>query len=211
MGNIRTSAITMITIIIFILIVLTVISAISTNTADTTETSEDDLIEILKKAVDESVDEITSYLKITHRIGKYQGYSNIQKIAFEIKPLISKEIDMDITIRLLDKNTVKILEYNKNSARIGSNYLFDHPIWDTLTDGHFSYIITHDKDNSMTNHNMINENTDRAYVIIKLPQEFYMKKGDTMVVTFIPHPGIERTIVINPMELPMTSDSIVEI
>jgi len=211
MGNIRTSAITMITLVVFILIVLTVISVISTNTTDATEPTENDLIKILERAVDESVDEITSYLKITHRIGKYQGYSNIQKIAFEIKPLISKEIDMNITIRLLDKNNVKFLEYNGNSARIGSNYLFDHPIWDTLTDEHFSYIITHDKDNSMTNYNMINENTDRAYIIINFPQEFYIKKGDTMAVTFIPHPGIERTIVINPTELPMTSDSIVEL
>jgi archaellin len=189
---------------------LTVISAISSDNTDSTDYTEDDLIEILEKAVDESVDEMTSYLKVTHRIGKYQDYSKINKIAFEIKPLISKEIDMNISIRLFNENTIKYLEYNGNSAKIESNYLFNHKIWNTLRENDFSYIVTHDKDNSMIKNNIINDK-DRAYIIIKLPEELYMKKGDKMAVSLILHPGIERTITVNPIDLPLKSNSIVEI
>jgi len=207
MGNIRSTAITVFTLSIFMIIVMAVISVISSDTTETEELSEDDLIELFKKAVNEPVEKMTTYLEIPHKIGKYHDFSEIRKIAFEITPLISKEIDMDITVRLLNGNSLKLLEYNGNSANLGSNYLFDHPIWDALTENDFSYIVTHDKDDSMIDNNIIN-NHDRAYVVINLPQEFYMKKGDTMAVTFIPHPGIERTIIV---EAPLPMNQIVEI
>jgi archaellin len=120
-----------------------------------------------------------------------------------IKPLISDEIELsELTIKLNNGNNLIILSYKGDAAFRDTNDLFEHQIWDNLTENNFGIIATHDKDNSITDYNTINKNTDMAYIIIKLPENFYMKKGDTLTVTLFPSSGIQRTTILEA-PLPM--------
>lgn len=188
-----------------ILIGATAASLLGTQSEDT---SEEDLIDLYNQVVDETIDEITTYLQITDKLGKYYGDPHqqiIEKIAIMVKPLISTDIDISgLTIKLCDGNTVKILNFGENAEFIGSQSLFGHSLWDTLPEGTFGVIVTHDEDKSLVNYNAINKNTDMAYIVIKLSEEFALKKGDVLVVTLFPESGIQKTIKLEA-PLPMRS------
>ncbi len=62
------------------------------------------------------------------------------------------------------------------------------------------------KDNSLVDYNIINKNTDMAYIVIKLSEDFSLKKGDSLVVALFPESGIQRTI---KLEAPLPMKSIV--
>ncbi len=183
----------------FILISITIASII---TGGTTGTSEENMEEIL----DDVLDEISTYLQIKDVMGKYYstgGEQRIEKVVILIKPLISQDIDMsELTIKLCDGNTVKMLGYSGNAEFIESNSLFEHPVWNNITDSNFGFVVIHDKDRSLVDYDAINDNTDMAYIIINLSEEFSMAKGETMDVTLFPSAGIKKTITLDA-PLPM--------
>jgi len=183
----------------FILISITIASII---TGGTTETSEENMEEIL----DDVLDEISTYLQIKDVMGKYyskSGEQKIEKVAILIKPLISQEIKIsELTIKLCDGNIVKMLDYSGNAVFIDSNSLFEHPTWNDISDSNFGFVVIHDKDRSLVDYDAINDNTDMAYIIINLSEEFSMTKGETMNVTLFPSSGIKRTISLDA-PLPM--------
>ncbi len=199
---------TIILFIVILLISLTAFTVISSDIDGTNDETENDLIEIFQKATDESVDDITTYLKITDRVGKYQGppgNQKIQRIAIMIKPLISKQINIsEITIKISNGKNLQILSYSQEPAKITSenNQIFNHPIWNNLTTNTFAIISTHDKDNSIKKYDCFNKNTDMGYIIIKLPTEFYMKKDDTLNLQMFPSTGIDKKITLKA-PLPM--------
>lgn len=202
MNNWGSTGITSVILLIsFILIAVTVASVLTGGTV-TNGTSEEDLEQILN----EVLDEITTYIQIKDKIGKYYGtYGNqkIEKIAILIKPLVSQEINIsELTIKLCNGNNIKILDYSGNTEDIGSNHFFEHPIWDDITVNNFGFIVTHDKDNSLKDYNTINENTDMAYIIIKLSEGFTMTQGENLVVTLFPSTGLQKTTVLEA-PLPM--------
>ena len=175
---------------------------------NSTDTTDEDILELYTQVVDESINEITTYLKIIDKLGKFYGVPHQQKIeqiAIMIKPLLSNEIDIsELTIKLCDGNTVRILSYSGNSAFIGSQSLFGHSLWNDLSENTFGFIVTHDKDSSIVNYNTINKNTDMAYIVIKLSEDLYMEKGDTILVSLFPGSGIQKTTILEA-PLPMSS------
>jgi len=121
-----------------------------------------------------------------------------------ISPLVSQQISIsDLTIKIDNGEDIRILTYNGSAEEIGSNSLFKHYIWDELTDNTYGYITTHDKDNSITVFDTINSNTDMAYIVIELPSSFSMKKGDDMTVTLFPETGIQKTVFLEVLDLPI--------
>lgn len=182
----------MILLISFLLISVVVASVITSGTGGTT--SEKDVEEILN----EVLDEISTYIQIKDKIGKYyttNGIAKIEKMAILIKPLITIDIDISqLNIKLCDGNTVKILNYSGHAGLIGSNPLFEHPIWNNMRENNFGFIVLLDKDRSLTDHDILND--DMAYIIIKLPNDFSMTKKETMTITLFPESGIERTITL---------------
>jgi len=186
----------------FILLAMTAFSVLSDDT--TNSTSEEEIQEM----IDDSLEEITKYIQITDKIGKFYGPPNqqkIQKIAIMIKPIFSNEIDVsDITIKITNGNTIKILSYSGFAQPVDTYHLFEHPIWNNITENTFSLIATHDKDNSISNFNVLNKNTDMAYIIINLPSDYYMKKGDTIILQFLLSSGIIKTMDLEA-PLPMRS------
>ena len=199
----RIGTIAAILLLMFLLIAAASASVIIT---DTEVTSEDDL----NRITNEIVDELCSYLQIKQIIGKYQliqGGQRINKIAILVKPFVSQNIDIShMTVTLCDEEQYTILFYNGTVGSIRSYSLFEHPLWDSLTNGTFGFLSTIDDDNSIINSNLINKNTDMAFLIIKLPDASAMVKDDSLEVTILPSPGIGRTATL---EAPLPIKNIV--
>ena len=182
---------TAILLISFILIGATAASVIM---GDSGNNSKENYEEILE----ETLDEISTYIQIKDVLGKYNSTTekqHIQKIAILIKPLFSIDIDAsELMIKLNNGKQIKMLYYNKQAEFISSNSLFEHPIWNTMTDINFGFIVILDTDQSIIDYDTINDNTDMTYITIKLPNDFTMQKGDTLELTLFPSTGITKTI-----------------
>jgi len=182
---------TAILLISFILIGATAASVIMGDSGNNPEENYEEILE-------EALDEISTYIQIKDALGKYNSTTeeqHIQKIAILIKPLFSIDIDASkLVIKLNNGKQIKMLYYNRQAEFISSNSLFEHPIWTTMTDTDFGFIVILDKDQSIIDYGTINDNTDITYIIIKLPNDFTMKKGDTLELTLSPSTGVTKTI-----------------
>jgi archaellin len=174
----------------FILIGAVSASVIMNSTTNSTDTD-------LNQMTNEVVDELTTYLQVKNIIGKYQTIQEeqkIQQIALLIKPLVSLDIDIThMTLKISNGEQLYILYYDGNAATIGTYSLFAHPLWGTLTENTYTIIPIIDDDLSMTTYHTINKNTDTAFILIKLPNDITLRKGDNLQITLIPSPGMERT------------------
>jgi len=205
MGNLGITGITTVIILIsLILIGVTVASVMSGGTSGNAKEKD------LNQITNEIIDEISSYLQIKDQKGKYYTINSekrIQKIGLLISPLVSQDMDVSkLTIQLCDGETIRIFSYVGNSEAIGSNSLFEHPIWNNITNNHFGFIVTHDRDNSLVDYDTLNKNTDMAYVVIRLPDDMTMAKGEKIAVTLFPSTGITKITVL---EAPLPMKSIV--
>lgn len=182
---------TAILLISFILIGATAASVIMGDSGNNPEENYEEILE-------EALDEISTYIQIKDALGKYNSTTeeqHIQKIAILIKPLFSIDIDASkLVIKLNNGKQIKMLYYTRQAEFISSNSLFEHPIWTTMTDTDFGFIVILDKDQSIIDYGTINDNTDMTYIIIKLSNDFTMKKGDTLELTLFPSTGITKTI-----------------
>lgn len=187
----------------------TAIVSVTSNGLDNNP-SEDDLAQLATQITDETADKITTYIQTTNILGKYYGephHQKIEKIVIMIKSMVSKDISLsELSLELNNGNSVIMLCYAGDAEFIGSNDVFEHPIWNNLDENSFGFIVTHDKDSSLVDYDTINDNTDMAYLIIKLPEYMAMSKGDTMTITLTPSNGITRTI---DLEAPLPMKSIV--
>ena len=183
----------------FLLIGITVASVITGETGVDVTTEED-----IEQMLDDVLEEITTYIQIKDKIGKYYGVDGqlrIEKVAIMIKPLIKQNINIsELTIKLCNGNNVKILGYSGNAEYIESNPLFEHPIWSDTTTNDYSFIVTLDRDRSLVDYDVLNG--DMAYIIIKLSEDFSMVKGDSLIVTLFPSSGLARTTTLEA-PLPM--------
>ena len=191
---------------VVLLISFLLIGAVSAEVllTDQTDISEEDL----NKITNEIVDELCSYLQIKQIIGKYQmiqSEQKIQNIAVFIKPLVTQDIDVSsITIMLSNGEQLHLLFYNGQAAFIGSNSLFEHPLWDTMPNGSFSLLSTIDDDNSIIQSHLLNKNTDMAFILVKLPDKMAIQYGVEIEMTISASPGLSRTVTLEP-PMPMKS------
>ena len=200
----RGSVITIMILFISLLMVgITVASVLSETTSDSTT---DTIMDYdLDQMTDEIVDEITSYIQIKDEKGKFSeinGEKRITKIALLVSPLVSQNIDLSqMTIQLDNGESVRILNYF-DSKSLDYNSIFEHFLWDNLTGNDFGFISITDLDNSIVNLDSLNENSDNAYLIFKLPSDMYMKKYDKMIATLLPSSGITiHTLLKAPMPI----------
>ena len=206
MSNIKGLAITtLILLIVFLLIAISVATIITGQTGETT--SED--YELLLNDV---LEEISTYIQIKDKVGKYNntdGIQRIEKIAIMIKPLLTNEINISqCSIKLCDGNSIKILNYSGNSELIKSSSLFNHEVWNNISSNNFGFIVIHDNDRSLIDYHTINDNKDMAYIIIKLSEDFSFGKGETLFVTLFPSSGIKKTIIL---EAPLPINKVVSL
>jgi len=200
MNNKGSSAIApAILLISFILIGSTVSSVLSDGSE---EISEEDIQDM----VDTIVNEISTYIKIEDVYGEYsffEGKHQIDKILILVTPLFSINLNIsDLMIKLCNGNDIKILYFGQKADFIHTYSLFKHPIWDDTLFLNYSVLVLQDKDKSIIDYYTINDNTDAMYIIIKLPEEFMMKKDETMTINFFLSNGISRTInIIAPLPM----------
>jgi len=161
----------------------------------------------LTQMAEKMFEDISTYLQIRDCVGKYytiDGEQRIQKIAFLLKPLFASDIDAaTLTIKLCNGEQVRMLQYTENAAFIDSQSLFEHELWDELPTTSYGFVVLLDKDRSLVNYGIINDNTDMAYIAIKLPEAFSLKKGDTLTITLLPAAGIPVSkTVVAPLPIP---------
>lgn len=182
----------MILLISFLLIAITVASVLNGDGSTSTTTEQD-----IDQMTEEVIDEISSYIQIRDQKGKYtniNGERKIEKIAILISPLVTQEIDVtQLTVQLDNGETVILLNYDGNTTNLESSSLFEHSIWNNLNGANFGFISIVDLDNSLIDYDVINDYSDNAYVVFKLPSSMAMAKYDKMIVTLFPSTGITRT------------------
>ena len=196
----RGTGITLLIVLIsFLLIGMTVASVITDDTTDVTTEYD------LDQMTNEIINEITSYIQIKDQKGKFSeinGEQRIIKVAILISPLVSQNIDLShMTLQLDNGKTVRILTY-ATAEHLNSQSIFEHDVWDSLNESNFGFITICDLDNSIVDYNSINENSDNAYLVFKLPSDMSMEKYDEVVVTLFPSSGITtHTILKAPMPM----------
>lgn len=156
-----------------------------------------DLSKDAEKIVNDAIKEITTYLKIDDVIGKYfktNGTHRVEKIVLLVKPLVQTTINIsELTIKIYNNNDLKVFHYSGYTAECNSKAVFEHQLW-KKTNHSFSLIVILDKDRSLLDYNIMNEDT--AFIAIKLPERFTMRNDESITISIIPARGITRTIVL---------------
>jgi archaellin len=192
-------------VILFFLIATTASSIIDPNSDDITE-------EDIEKMIKESVDDIASYINIDEILAKYEiidQYRQIKKISIQITPLFTKQINIeDMIIELNDGNQIITQYFKYNYGNLRDYTLFNQPIWDNLNESSFSICSILDKDESINKYNSLNDHTDRAYLLIKIPNDMMIQKGDNLKISIYPSTGVIKTLSLN---IPFSIDPIVNV
>jgi len=178
--------------------VLTSLLLVGAGTSSVMFGDTDNLAKDAEKIVNEVMEEITTYLKIDEALGKYycaNGICNVEKIVLCVKPLIRSTIDMsELTIKLCNNDDVMVLNYNGHAVENDpSETVFENTIWDE-TDNAFSLIVMIDKDKSLVDYGIMNEDT--AFIAIRLPDTFTLNDDESITVSIIPSKGVTRSIVL---------------
>ncbi len=159
--------------------------------------SSDDLSENAKQMVNDVVNEITTYLRIEDAIGKYyttDGVRSVEKIVIFVKEFIQNNINMsELTIQISNNNDILLLKYSGHAVEADSDSIFENKVWDK-TNNTFSLIVIIDQDRSLLDYNIMNKDT--AFIVIKLPDRFFMKNRDSLTVSIIPSNGITSSILL---------------
>ena len=159
--------------------------------------SSDDLSMDAEQIVNGVLDEITTYLKIEDTLGKYynnNGTRRVEKIVILVKPFIKSAINIsELTIKIRNNDDVILLRYSGSAVESDSGGIFENWIWDETSNA-FSIIVVLDKDRSLLDYNVMNE--DLVFIAVKLPDRFCMKDDETITISIIPSKGIIRTIVL---------------
>jgi archaellin len=177
-----------------LLLIGAVSASVIMNTTQNVTNPEQDLNTITK----ETVDDLCSYIQIKDILGNYQDIQkeqNINQIAILINTLVSQDIDLStMTIQISNGEQLHLLFYSGKAAYIKSYSLFSHPLWGTIPESSYSVMSLIDDDNSMITNHLINKNTDRAFILIKIPNDMTFHTGTSLQVTLMPSPGMERTV-----------------
>ena len=158
----------------------------------------DDLSKDVEKMVNDVIEEVTTYITIKDVIGKYydgkDDVSRVEKIVVLVKPLIPSVINIsELTIEISNDDNVLLIHYSGKAVQSSSAALFEHQIWNE-TINTFSLIVLIDKDRSLLDHGIMNE--DMALIAIRLPYEFAMRDDESITLSIIPAKGAVTSLVL---------------
>jgi archaellin len=111
--------------------------------------------------------------------------------------LISQNIDVSqLTIQLNNGETIRFLKYFGDVQDLESYSIFGHPIWESLDGNNFGFIPVIDLDESLVSSNLLNDYSDHAYIVFRLPDDMAIAKNEQLIVTLFPSTGITRTTIL---------------
>ena len=185
------------TIILLISLLLSGLIVASFITDESSQTyDEEDYIQM----VDEIIDKTSTYIQILEQKGKYNeinGERKIDEIILYISPLISQNIDVSqLTIQLNDGEAIRFLKYFGDVQNLDTYSIFGHPIWESLNGNNFGFISVIDLDASLVDSNLLNDYSDHAYIVFRLPDDMAIAKNEQLIVTLFPSTGITRTTIL---------------
>jgi len=179
--------------ILFSLIIAGVVAADIIDGTSGTSVDQD-----LAQMTAETIDKYSTYIDVDFKVGKFyeiDGSQRIKRIAIQITPLFSTDIDLNqMTMQLLSRDNLQILNYTGIVKKYSSGSLFDDSIWDNITESNFGFLVINDIDDSMIDFDLINENSDRSYLIFKLSDGMALEKYDSLYVSILPGNGLTRSI-----------------
>jgi len=204
MSKITTGLTIIILLVSLLLIGITTASVLSDGSSGLTEEAD------LNQITNEVIDEISTYIQIRDIKGKFceiDGVKKIQKIAILISPLVTQDISLSqLTIQLDDGESLHMLNYSLYAESLDENSIFEHSIWKNIRGENFGFISIYDFDNSLINHDLINDYSDNAYIVFELPLDMALAKHEKIIITLFPSSGITRVI---ELEAPLPIKSVV--
>jgi len=204
MSKIITGLTSIILLVSLLLIWVTTASVLSDGNSGFTEETN------LDQITNEVIDEISTYIQIRDQKGKFceiDGVKKIQKIAILISPLFTQDISVSqLTIQLDNGESVHMLNYSLYAESSDQNSIFEHNIWNNITGENFGFISICDLDDSLVNYDLINDYSDNAYIVFRLPSDMTLAKHDKIIVTLFPSSGITRVI---ELEAPLPIKSVI--
>lgn len=165
-----------------------------------------------EEILNDTIEEISTYFNIKQIIGKYynnENMLNIEKIIILLKPYFDINFDIsDLHILLSNGEKTIILQFNDNIEFVGQYDVFEHQNWNYISYGFYSLLVISDKDNSIKEFNIINENTDMIYITLILSDYFDFVKGDNIKISLIPSIGTLQTFTL---KAPLPTSKIVNL
>ncbi len=200
MNNWGSSAIYAMIILIGIMLVSVVAAEIINNTEGLT------LEQDLSKITTETIEKYSTYMDIDFKVGKFyqiDGIQKIKKIALQISPLFSTNIDItQLNVQILNKESLKLLYFDGVVEFYNGGSLFENSNWYNITEKNFGLLVINDLDKSIVDQNVINENSDRAYLIFELSDDIALSKYDSLYVTLFPGSGLSKSVILKaPMPI----------
>lgn len=204
MGKLTTGLMIIIFLVSLLLIGITTASVISDGNSGITKQAN------LEKITNEVLDDILTYIQIRDQKGKFyeiDGVNKIQKIAILISPLVTQDIRLSkLTIQLNNGESLHQLTYSKCAESINKNSIFEHNIWENITGENFGFISICDLDESIARYALMNDYSDNAYLIFRLPSEMMLARHEKIIVTLFPSTGMTKVI---ELQAPLPIKSII--
>jgi archaellin len=200
-------------VISFVLILSLLMMIIITTTVTSLINQENNTItdQNLDEMISNIYNDISTYVQIEHIYGKYCQTEHgrmITQIALQIKPYFSTEIPLDgIIIQIIGKQDVQTLYYSGNASTIMSHSLFNHPEWNHTNSTQFSIISIFDLDSSIEQNNLINDYTDRAYILIHLNEDQCISHTDHLELNVLFESGVNQNL---NLQAPFSTHDIIQ-
>jgi len=204
----RSKIVIFFSLILFLLITIIVTTAVtSILDQENNEITEEDLEEMISTIYKD----ISTYVQIEHIYGKYYQTEHgrmITQIALQIQPYFSTEISLDrIIIQIIDKQDVHTIYYSGSASTIMSYSLFAHPEWNNATSTYFSIISIFDLDASIEQNNLINDFSDRAYILVHLDEDQQISHTDLIEMNVLFDSGVNRYL---NLQVPFSTKDIIQ-
>ena len=196
------------TLILLLLVILVLNVTVSSFIYETTDDiTEEDLEDMLSTIYND----ISTYVEIEHMYGRYNKTDQgrmITQLAILINPYFSTTISLEeIILETITPQDVQLFYFSNHSSKIASNTLFSHPEWNNTSTTHFSIISIFDRDASIEQYNLLNDHSDRVYILIQLPENLWINNNEHIEINILFSSGNKRSL---SLQVPFSTKDIVQ-
>ena len=167
--------------------------------------------EDINALLNNTITELTTLLQIKNSYGAFNSTTQpakIEKMAFYIKPFHNTPFNLStLTLALHTQHDLYFFEPTQIVAD-SANTLFTNYIWSKTPPGYYSFMSLNDRDSSLKNHYLINSHTDTFYLLLTMPEELHLEKGNQFSILLLPSQGLQHRI---DLEIPLPINQVVEL